>query len=184
MIQLNAPEGYKFGSLGGACKVTEHDMLPYFDSCQVGVRASQAVLKFRTPLPPTLPAGHGDSERYQFMIEVVNAPCPDGHWIGDVMGATLTCGLSTDGNRWTIEFAEDGTTRWESASTGGYSLDFPYDSAVQDQGADGAADTAPAPVLRMHTRGPRPQFCSPRLPCQVGEDCNEDGVCMVPRPDG
>jgi len=151
LIHLNAPEGFRFGTKGQDCLLTEHDMIPHFEKCTVGVRSSQAVLSFNTPLTPTLAssaesasamwlagASHGGSEgivfgyqsagfedRHSFKIQVVNPPCPNENWAPDLMRTALVCDFGEDGNRWTMEFAEEGTTRWESASSQGYPIYAP-----------------------------------------------------------
>jgi len=157
LIQLNAPEGFRFVTKGQNCIITEHDMIPHFEKCTVGVRPSQAIFSFKTPLTPTLAssaevtgdlaaasarwlagASNGGSEgiifgyesagfedRHSFKIRVSNAPCLDEDWAPDLMRTALVCDFGEDRNRWTMEFAEEGTTRWETASTQGYPIYAP-----------------------------------------------------------
>jgi len=195
MMQLNAPEGFRFGEVGGPCNVTEHDMLPHFASCQVGVRASQAVLRFLTPLPPALPGVRGGpqrlasgedapepfDDRYQFMIDVLNAPCHDTDWVPDFLATTLSCGVSPDGNRWTLEFAEEGTTRWESLSTEGYTLYAPFgaQALASSSSPEEKVEQGQPPATREEVAKPaRPRFCSARLQCEDGSRCGQDGLCF------
>lgn len=154
VIHLNSPEGFRFGEAGQDCILTEHDMIPHFEKCTVGARTSQAILSFKTPLTPTLAsfaevtgsvaarwlagASIGGSEgikfgyqsagfedRHSFKIQVLNPPCPDEDWAPDLMRTALVCDFGEDRNRWTMEFAEEGTTRWETASTQGYPVHAP-----------------------------------------------------------
>jgi len=207
VIQLNAPEGFQFGNLGGPCNVTEHSLDPYFDRCEVGVRASQAVLRLLTPLPPSMQGAYGAEalhvegggnatepeeefeDRHQFAIQVASPRCPEDRWTSDVLATAATCSIPPDENRWVIEFGEEGTTRWVSESTEGYPV-FVSEvrGAVQsEERAPADRAKAQAAEARQASRSPsrspveRRQFCSPRLKCKDGSECDSNGLCQSSR---
>lgn len=205
VIQLNAPEGFKFGNLGGTCNVFDHDLAPHFESCHVGVRESQAVLKLSTPVPATYPGDYSPDklhpqsalnatekaeefdEKHQFMIDVLNEPCQKQGWVPDMMATTMTCDIPPDQNRWVIEFGEDGTTRWESESTEGYPIFAPYGSEDMPPFGKGrnaerleavALATSRSSAQVLGKSDGRPHFCSPRIPCKDGAQCSRNGICL------
>lgn len=180
-IELYAPEGFSFGNVGDGCEVIDNDMMPHFDSCKVTDDANKVSLSFLTPLPLAEQGG-----RYQFMIDVTNRRCAEG-WLPDPLRTTATCDVSADRNRWRMEFAEEGTTRWEALSAQGFAIYAPFGAQGHSDQYFSPSEVAGTPATEgaakdaMAKASPavRQDFCSKRLPCKAGERCSSEGLCVA-----
>lgn len=196
-ITINAPGGYSFGTPGNDCRLHDHDLLPYYSGCKVGIAYGGG--RWEEPRSITLTFNNGllpksETGRYSFIIPVINPKCPSGHFeevvrIGETPGRLEVCHVLFDQNLWemrlTREETPEGQSKLLSLWATGYELHNPKDTRkVMVPGRkemywsttnDGAFVTASENAWRS-----RVTFCSARLePCPNGEACPPEGICPM-----
>lgn len=202
-ITLSAPAGYSFGTPGSDCFIHDHDLVPMYKGCKVGVRSVDGA-EWLDPKSITILLNGilrgSEVVRYNFMIPVTNPGCPNKNYVQVVAingepGPKEVCSIPYDENQWqmllTKEMVKEGRQPIESIWANGYDLHNPEESqkVVSSGGKDlfwattndGAYVTMQKNSDGLFTWRQRIQYCSARLePCPNNVICPSSGVCPSP----
>jgi hypothetical protein len=196
-ITLSAPGGYKFGEPGTDCWIHDHDLVPYYRGCKVGIERRPGTwsdeYSITLLLDGLLPKS--DAGRYHFMIPVTNPKCDNNDYrqvltVEDQPWFAEVCNISPEYNQWVMRFRkeilEDGKATTEELTACGYDLHNPKQEPKRHS-ASGSKDlfaktTNANQFITSGMDSPawraRQIFCSPRLePCPGGKSCPPSGVC-------
>lgn len=191
-VTLSAPAGYSFGPPGSDCVLHDHDLIPVYRGCKVGILSVDG--QWMDPRSITLILGGilpvSEVGRYHFMLPVTNPNCPGNKYtqvvgIGEDPGTKEVCVIPYDTNLWEMqlmkETVSEGRQPIVSLWANGFELHNPQESHKRP--ADGGKEilfqtTNDAISLQDGSWRGRVIYCSARLePCPNGMPCPANGIC-------